>query len=113
MDEINQLKREGLSILAISNLTGYDRKTIRKYLLEPTARPKYPPRPKPAGKLEPFKVYLDERLEAGVWNARVLLRELRSRNYTGGYTHNTSAAITFTLGRRAWRVSQQRASSAS
>ena len=86
MEEINQLKRDGLSILAISNLTGYDRKTIRKYLLEPTAKPEYPPRPKPAGKLEPFKAYLGERLQAGVWNARVLLRELRSRNYTGGYT---------------------------
>ena len=86
MEEINQLKREGLSILAISNLTGYDRKTIRKYLLDPTATPEYPARPKPPGKLGPFKVYLDERLQAGVWNARVLLRELRSRNYTGGYT---------------------------
>ena len=63
MEEINQLKRDGLSILAISNLTGYDRKTIRKYLLEPTARPEYPPRAKPAGKLEPFKAYLGER-----WN---------------------------------------------
>ena len=86
MEELNQLKRDGLSILAISNLTGYDRKTIRKYLLEPTAKPEYPPRPKPVGKLEPFKAYLGERLQAGVWNARVLLRELRSRNYTGGYT---------------------------
>src|SRR2546428_14150273 len=24
-------------------------------------------------------------MRAGVWNARVLLRELRERNYTGGY----------------------------
>lgn len=32
-------KREGLSILAISNLKGYDRKTIRKCLLAPVARP--------------------------------------------------------------------------
>jgi transposase len=86
VEEINQLKRDGLSILAISNLTGYDRKTIRKYLLEPTAKPEYGPRPKAAGKLEPFQTYLGERLQAGVWNARVLLRELRSRNYTGGYT---------------------------
>ncbi len=86
MEEINQLKRDGLSILAISNLTGYDRKTIRKYLLEPDARPEYPRRPKPPGKLEPFKAYLGDRLQAGVWNARVLLRELRSRNYAGGYT---------------------------
>ena len=86
MEEINQLKREGLSILAISNLTGYDRKTIRKYLLAPEARPVYGPRPAPASKLAPFEPYLRERLQAGVWNARVLLRELRSRNYLGGYT---------------------------
>jgi len=86
VEEINQLKREGLSILAISNLTGYDRKTIRKYLLAPEARPVYGPRPAPASKLAPFEPYLRERLQAGVWNARVLLRELRSRNYLGGYT---------------------------
>ena len=86
MEQINQLKREGLSILAIRNLTGYDRKTIRKYLLVPSARPAYPPRRQAAGKLDPFKAYLEERLQAGVWNARVLLRELRARNYGGGYT---------------------------
>ncbi len=86
MEEIQQLKREGLSILAISNLTGYDRKTIRKYLLAPEVRPVYGPRPAPASKLTPFESYLRERLQAGVWNARVLLRELRSRNYRGGYT---------------------------
>jgi transposase len=86
VEEINQLKREGLSILAISNLTGYDRKTIRKYLLVPEARPVYGPRPAPASKLSAFEPYLRERLGAGVWNARVLLRELRDRNYTGGYT---------------------------
>ena len=29
MEEINELKREGLSIQAISQLTGFDRKTIQ------------------------------------------------------------------------------------
>lgn len=86
VQEITDLRREGLSIVAISELTGYDRKTIRKYLLRPSGRPAYGPRPAPSGKLEPFKPYLKERLQAGVWNAQVLLRELRARNYTGGYT---------------------------
>jgi transposase len=86
VEGINELKREGLSIQAISELTGYDRKTIRKYLLTPTGRPVYGPRPSPVSKLEPFKPYLNERLQAGVWNAQVLLRELRQRNYSGGYT---------------------------
>jgi transposase len=86
VEDITQLKREGLSIQAISQLTGFDRKTIRKYLLKPAARPVYGPRTVPVSKLEPFKLYLRERLQAGVWNARVLLRELRRRNYGGGYT---------------------------
>ena len=72
VDEIKELKREGLSIRAISRLTGYDRKTISRYLLAPGGRPVYGPRPVQMGKLEPFKQYLKERLKAGVWNAQVL-----------------------------------------
>lgn len=86
VDEIKELKREGLSIRAISRLTGYDRKTISRYLLAPGGRPVYGPRPVQMGKLEPFKQYLKERLKAGVWNAQVLFRELRERNYGGGYS---------------------------
>jgi transposase len=81
-----ELKRQGLSIRAISQLTGNDRKTIGKYLLQPESVPVYGPRAPAASKLDPFKSYLEERLRAGVWNGRVLLRELRERGYTGGYT---------------------------
>lgn len=86
VQEIEELKREGLSVKAISKLTGYDRKTVRKYLRDPQMSPVYGPRPKRPGKLEAFKPYIEERLKAGVWNARVLLRELRERGYAGGYT---------------------------
>ena len=86
VDEIIELKRQGLSIRAISRLTGYDRKTISRYLTVPERRPVYGPRAQAASKLEPFKGYLKERLGAGVWNAVVLLRELRERGYGGGYT---------------------------
>ena len=48
--------------------------------------PEYGPRPAQPSKLDAFKPYLEERLHAGVWNAQVLLRELRERNYAGGYT---------------------------
>lgn len=85
MQEIAELKRQGLSIRAISRLTGYDRKTIGKYLISAEI-PSYGPRAAVASKLEGFKPYLEERMRAGVWNARVLLRELRQRGYQGGYT---------------------------
>jgi transposase len=86
VSEITELKRQGLSIQAISALTGYDRKTVRRYLREPEAQPEYGPRPKPPSILDPHKPYLSERLSVGVWNARVLLRELREQGYAGGYT---------------------------
>lgn len=86
MTQISELKRQGMSIPAISAITGFDRKTVRKYLLKPEATPTYGPRPKAVGKLDPFKPYLQERMQAGVWNACVLLRELRERGYEGSYT---------------------------
>ena len=86
MHEIEELKRQGLSIKAISKLTGCDRKTIRKYLAEPNAAPIYGPREPRRSKLDAFKSYIEERLKAGVWNARVLLRELRKEGYAGSYT---------------------------
>ena len=86
VQDIDELKREGLSIRAISGLTGHCRKTITKYLKGPKSIPEYGPRPPITGKLSPFVSYLEERLSAGVWNARVLLRELRERGYVGSYT---------------------------
>lgn len=71
---------------AISSLTGRDRKTIRRYLRNPAAATVYKPRDPRPGKLDPFKSYLKKRCQTGVWNAVVLLRELRERGYIGGYT---------------------------
>jgi transposase len=45
VNDISELKRQGLSIQAISAMTGFDRKTVRKYLLEPEGTPDYGPRP--------------------------------------------------------------------
>ena len=53
---------------------------------EPDRQPRYGPRLKRASALDAFRGYLEERLSAGVWNAAVLLRELRERGYAGGYT---------------------------
>ena len=74
VQDIEELKRQVLSIRAISGLTGYDRKTIRKYLIRPESAPTYGPRPAAPSKLDAFKPYLDERLKAGVWNAHMLVR---------------------------------------
>ena len=85
VNDIIELKRQGLPISQISQLTGYSRPTIRKYLDNPAA-PRYGPRPLKGSKVEPFKPYLEQRLAAGVWNAVVLLAEIKARGYEGEYT---------------------------
>jgi transposase len=86
VDEIKELKRGGLSIKAIGRLTSCNRKTISQYLLASTGRLVYRPIPSATSNVEPFKSYLKERLRSCVWNAQVLFRELRERNYGGGYS---------------------------
>lgn len=56
--DIHEFKRQGLSIQQISALTGFDRKTIRKYLRQ-FVQPRYDPRPPRPTKLDPYIPYLD------------------------------------------------------
>ncbi len=86
MQQIEELVRQGVSRAEIGRLTGFDPKTIRKYLQQGAAAPRYGPRQPRPSKLDGFKPYIEERLRAGVWNAVVLLGELRQRGYSGGYT---------------------------
>lgn len=86
VQDLEELKQTGMSISAISELTGYDRKTVRKYLLSSAAVPQYKERPVRPSKLDVFKPYLEDRLKAGVWNAEVLLREIHKQGYGGGRT---------------------------
>lgn len=85
VEEIEQLRREGLSVKRISHLLGIDRKTVRKYLGGPRV-PRYGPRLAASSLLSAHEEYIKERLAAGVWNGRVMLRELRDRGYAGQYT---------------------------
>jgi transposase len=74
-----------MSIRGIAAELGIARNTVRTYLrAEGIPRPK--PRPRRGSKLDPHLPYLQQRLEAGVVNCVVLLRELRGRGYTGSST---------------------------
>lgn len=84
-EEVRRLRREGLSGRAIARLLGLDRATVARCLARNGA-PVYGPRRAATSKLEGFKDYLAQRVAAGVWNGRVLLRELRQRGYGGSYT---------------------------
>jgi transposase len=86
--EIRVLHRHGKGIREIARETGRSRNTVRCYLRNESAA-RYKPRSRRARKLDPFKDYVVERLTSAAPEriaASVLLRELRERGYTGGYT---------------------------
>jgi transposase len=84
---ILELHRQGLSVSAISERTGHDRKTVRKYIRQGLVAPKYKPRAPRQTVVEPFEAYLRERVAA--WpelTGSRLLREIRELGYRGGKT---------------------------
>lgn len=83
---IHVLYRQGHSIRSISRQLGMSRNTVRNYLRNMDKLPSYGPREARASKLDPFKTYLRERIEAAKphWiPATVLVRELQALGYDG------------------------------
>lgn len=84
--EIKVLARQGHGIKAIARELGISRNTVRRHLRLKAASTYSPRAPRPC-KLDPFKCYLQERLEAARphWiPAVVLMREIQARGYAGG-----------------------------
>jgi transposase len=84
---ILDLHKQGLSVSAIAQRTGLDRKTVRKYIERGALPPRYSPRPPRPSLVAPFEPYLRERLAAWpeLTGAR-LLREIREQGYRGSHT---------------------------
>jgi len=84
--EIRVLARQGMKVREIARYLGVSRNTVRRYLRQPQEGG-YGPRAARPTKLDPFKNYVKERIEAARphWiPAAVLLRELQERGYAGG-----------------------------
>ncbi len=84
--EIHVLHRQGMSIRRIAEKLNISRNTVRRYLRDARETKCYGPRPLRPSKLDPYKPYLQERIEAAKphWiPAIVLFREIQSRGYPG------------------------------
>ena len=53
MNQIEEMSRQGLSVTAIAEVTGFDRKTVRKYLARSDLKPRYKRR---SSQFEPVRV---------------------------------------------------------
>ena len=84
---ILDLHKEGLSVSAIAERTGLDRKTIRKYIARGVEPPQYGPRAPRPRIMDPYEAYVRERLAAfPELSVPRLLREIRPLGYAGGRT---------------------------
>lgn len=96
--DIHVLHRQGNSIRAIAKELGVSRNTVRRYLRDLAAIPSYPDRAPRPSKLDPYKAYIAERIEAAKphWiPASVLFEEIRTRGYNGGCTRVRSYVAQF------------------
>jgi transposase len=84
---ILELHRQGLTVTAIAQQTGLDRKTVRRYITRGLEPPAYGPRTPEPKSTDPFLPYLRERLATypGLTAVR-LHRELKERGFAGSYT---------------------------
>src|SRR5690242_6463782 len=84
---ILDLHKQGLTISAIAERTGLDRKTVRKYIERGLEAPVYGPRQPRVRLMDAYAHYVRERLSAypELTIAR-LLREIRTLGYAGGKT---------------------------
>jgi transposase len=81
---IKSLHRRGVFIKDIAEELGVHPRTISRALNRQSVP--NPERKRSERKLETYKPKIDRLLSEGVWNARVILREIQADGYTGGYT---------------------------
>jgi len=82
---IRDLYSQGLNISEIAKETGFDRKTVRKYLQLKTL-PEPQKRSGRKSKLDPYKPYILEKLNECPYTAARLYREIKEMGFDGGKT---------------------------
>jgi len=82
---IRDLYKQGLNISQIAQKTGFDRKTVRKYLAARTPPSPQPRTTKPS-KLDGYKEYIQRRIAGYPLSASRIYREIQEQGFTGKYT---------------------------
>jgi transposase len=78
------LQQRGVFLKDIALELGVHPRTVRRALDRGGAPARG--RPPTPSKLDPHKAKVDQLLTEGVWNAKVILSEIRAEGYAGGYT---------------------------
>ncbi|MBA3036288.1 MAG: transposase [Desulfobacterium sp.] len=82
---IKDLQSHGFNDSQIYRKTGFDRKTIRKYV-NSTSEPEPKKRTKKESKLDSYRRHIDKRVREGYLPASSICREIQEMGFTGKYT---------------------------
>lgn len=82
---IKDLHAHGWNLSQISGKTGFDRKTIRKYV-HSTSEPEPKKRTTKETKLDSYRGHINKRIREGNLPASSILREIQEMGFTGKYT---------------------------
>jgi transposase len=85
VSHVEKMHEQGLSITEIAKKTGYNRRTVRKYLrsdVPPIAERRSPK----ASKLDDYKDYIIQRLNSYPLTASRIYHEIQEKGFTGKYT---------------------------
>ncbi len=84
--QVQELHRQGVSLIKIAAQLGLARNTVRTYVRQPLDPPTPKPRPLRASQLDPYEAHLLKRWREGCRNAASLHREIREMGYPGAQT---------------------------
>jgi transposase len=76
---------QGVSISEIARQTGYDRKTVKKYVSSQTM-PVHKKRAERASKLDAYREYITERLQMSPLSAKRMYDEILEMGFEGKYS---------------------------
>jgi transposase len=82
---IKDLQSHGLNLSQISGKTGFDRKTVSKYV-KSFSEPEPKKRKKKVTKLDSYRRHMDKRVRKGHLSASSIFREIKEMGFTGKYT---------------------------
>jgi transposase len=80
---IREMYRKGVSMSEIARRTGRDRKTIRQTISALDLSPPKQPRQVKVCKIDPYALYVEQRMAEGVLNARKRYGEILTQGYPG------------------------------
>ena len=82
-EEVRAMHAQGVTVSAIAQKTGLDRKTVRKFI-QADVFPERQARPKQTSILDTYKPYLQQRWKEGCRTATKLWQEIQRLGYSGG-----------------------------